>query len=183
MTTVPSGPAIPFPTEPFGGSLGRLLDESEPSRPTIPLPGKDAPNIVLILLDDVGFGTCGTFAAGLQQAFRGDTQSLLPLYMIGVFVSSTLSQAGMVIRWRRERGAGWQGHAFVNGLGALVTGIVLLVVAATKAHEGAWIIILLIPVHVWFFRASKSHAQNPFADSSAFRRTAVFVSRQNARRH
>lgn len=97
------------------------------------------------------------FAGALLVIFGGDTHALIPLYMIGVFVSFTLSQAGMVIRWRRERGAGWQGHAFINGLGAVVTGIVLLVVAVTKAHEGAWIIILLIPVHVWFFRASKRH--------------------------
>ena len=61
MTTTPTGPALPRPTEPFGGTLGRLLPESEPHRPSIPLPGNDAPNIVLVLLDDVGFGTCSTF--------------------------------------------------------------------------------------------------------------------------
>ena len=61
MTTKPTGPALPRPTEPFGGTLGRLLPESEPHRPSIPLPGNDAPNIVLVLLDDVGFGTCSTF--------------------------------------------------------------------------------------------------------------------------
>ena len=57
----PNGPDLPFATPPFRGNLGRLIDESEPSRPEIPLPAKDAPNIVLVLLDDVGFGTCGTF--------------------------------------------------------------------------------------------------------------------------
>ncbi|MEY3691469.1 MAG: hypothetical protein RJB57_1125 [Actinomycetota bacterium] len=61
MSTRPTGPALPRPSEPFGGTLGRLLPESEPERPTIPLPGNDAPNIVLVLLDDVGFGTCSTF--------------------------------------------------------------------------------------------------------------------------
>ena len=97
------------------------------------------------------------FAGILLVVFSGDTHLLIPLYMIGVFVSFTLSQAGMVVRWRRLKTAGWRGQAFINGLGAVVTGIVLLVVAATKAHEGAWIIILLIPVHVWFFRASHQH--------------------------
>jgi hypothetical protein len=97
------------------------------------------------------------FAGLLLVIFGGDTHALIPLYMIGVFVSFTISQAGMVVRWRRLKTSGWHGHAFVNGLGATVTGIVLLVVAATKAHEGAWIIILLIPIHVWFFRASKTH--------------------------
>jgi len=89
--------------------------------------------------------------------FRGDTHALIPLYMIGVFVSFTLSQAGMVMRWRRLGGPGWKTSAAINGCGALVTGVVLIVVAATKAHEGAWIIILLIPVHVFVFRAARRH--------------------------
>jgi amino acid transporter len=97
------------------------------------------------------------FAALLLVVFRGDTHALIPLYMIGVFVSFTLSQAGMVVRWRRLRTPRWQWSAFINGLGAAVTGVVLLVVAITKAHEGAWIIILLIPVHVMFFLTSKRH--------------------------
>jgi amino acid transporter len=97
------------------------------------------------------------FAALLLVIFSGDTHSLIPLYMIGVFVSFTFSQTGMVLRWRRLRSPGWRMSATVNGIGAVVTGIVLLVVAATKAHEGAWIIILLIPVHVSFFLKSKRH--------------------------
>jgi hypothetical protein len=63
----------------------------------------------------------------------------------------------MVVHWRRERGSGWKTSAAVSGVGGLVTGIVLIVVAVTKAHEGAWIIFLLIPVHVAFFRATKRH--------------------------
>src|SRR4029079_8556672 len=90
------------------------------------------------------------FAALLLIAFGGDTHALIPLYMIGVFVSFTLSQAGMVVHWRRLRGPGWKTSAIINGIGATVTGIVLLVVAITKTHEGAWIILLLIPVHVMF---------------------------------
>jgi hypothetical protein len=82
---------------------------------------------------------------------------LIPLYMIGVFVSFTLSQAGMVVRWRRLRTSGWRSHAIVNGIGALVTGVVLIVVAVTKAHEGAWLIMLLIPLNVLFFRATRRH--------------------------
>ena len=97
------------------------------------------------------------FAGILLAIFGGDTHSLIPLYMIGVFVSFTVSQAGMVIRWRRLRTPGWQKSAMVNGVGAAVTGIVLIVVAVTKAHEGAWIILLLIPVHVVLFRMTKSH--------------------------
>src|SRR5881628_4118539 len=89
------------------------------------------------------------FAAVLLVVFGGDTHALIPLYMIGVFVSFTLSQAGMVIHWRRLRGPGWRTSAVINGFGALVTGIVLIVVAITKTREGAWIIWLLIPVHVF----------------------------------
>ena len=97
------------------------------------------------------------FAAVLLVIFGGDTHALIPLYMIGVFVSFTLSQAGMVVHWRRARGPGWRTSAFVNGLGAIVTGIVLLVVAATKTLEGAWIILLLIPANVAFFRVTRRH--------------------------
>jgi amino acid transporter len=97
------------------------------------------------------------FAAVLLVIFGGDTHALIPLYMIGVFVSFTLSQAGMVVHWRKLRSPGWQLSAAINGVGALVTGIVLLVVAITKTHEGAWIILLLIPIHVLFFRATRKH--------------------------
>jgi amino acid permease-like protein len=97
------------------------------------------------------------FAATLLVIFRGDTHALIPLYMIGVFVSFTLSQAGMVVHWRNEGGPGWRTSAAVNGVGALVTGIVLLVVATTKAHEGAWIIMLLIPLNVLLFNITRRH--------------------------
>ena len=97
------------------------------------------------------------FAGILLVVFGGDTHALIPLYMIGVFVSFTLSQAGMVVHWWKLRGRGWRTNATVNAVGALVTGIVLLVVAATKAHEGAWFIILLIPINVVFFRVTRKH--------------------------
>ena len=96
-------------------------------------------------------------AGVLLVVFGGDTHSLIPLYMIGVFVSFTLSQAGMVVHWRRLRGPGWRTSAIINGVGALVTGIVLVVVAVTKALEGAWIIMLLIPLNVLFCRLTRKH--------------------------
>ena len=97
------------------------------------------------------------FAGILLIIFGGDTHALIPLYMIGVFVSFTLSQAGMVVHWRKEGGPGWRTSAAVNGVGALVTGIVLVVVAMTKAHEGAWIIMLLIPLNVLLFNVTRRH--------------------------
>ena len=96
-------------------------------------------------------------AAVLLIAFRGDTHALIPLYMIGVFVSFTLSQAGMVLHWRTLRGPGWKTSAAISASGAIVTGIVLVVVAVTKAHEGAWIIMLVIPVQVVLFRITRTH--------------------------
>jgi amino acid transporter len=93
----------------------------------------------------------------LLFAFGGDTHALIPLYMLGVFVSFTLSQAGMVIKWRRERKPGWRLGAFVSGLGAMLTLIVLFVVAITKFSEGAWIIIVLIPVLVAHFTSIHRH--------------------------
>src|SRR5438046_4145182 len=97
------------------------------------------------------------FAAVLILAFRGDTQALLPLYMIGVFVSFTLSQAGMVIHWRKTREPGWKISTLINGFGALVTGVVLIIVAVTKTLEGAWIVLLLIPSIVAVFRTTRLH--------------------------
>jgi amino acid transporter len=97
------------------------------------------------------------FAGILIVAFRGDTQSLLPLYMIGVFVSFTLSQAGMVIHWRTLKTPGWRTSAAINGFGALTTGIVLVIVAVTKTLEGAWIVLILIPTIIFFFRATRKH--------------------------
>src|SRR5438093_9195403 len=87
-----------------------------------------------------GILVLSAFAAILIVAFRGDTQSLLPLYMIGVFISFTLSQAGMVIHWRKTKEPGWQTSALINGFGAVVTGVVLIIVAVTKTLEGAWIV-------------------------------------------
>jgi amino acid transporter len=107
-----------------------------------------------------GILVLSVFAAILIVAFRGDTQSLLPLYMIGVFVSFTLSQVGMVIHWRKTNERGWKTSAFINGFGALVTGIVLVIVAVTKTLEGAWIVLLLIPLIVAVFKATHRHYQH-----------------------
>ena len=104
-----------------------------------------------------GIIVLSVFAAVLIVAFRGDTQSLLPLYMIGVFVSFTLSQSGMVIHWRQTKEPGWKTSALINGFGAIVTGTVLLVVAVTKTFEGAWIVLLLIPAIVAVFKGTRRH--------------------------
>jgi amino acid transporter len=104
-----------------------------------------------------GIAALSVFAGILLVVFRGDTHALIPLYMIGVFISFTLSQSGMVLHWRRLREPGWRTSALINGVGAIATGVVLVIVAATKALEGAWIIILLIPVLVAVFKATHRH--------------------------
>lgn len=96
-------------------------------------------------------------AALLIVAFGGSTHALIPLYMIGVFLSFTLSQTGMVLHWYRERSAGWRTSALVNGFGAVVTAVVLLIVAVTKAADGAWIVLVMIPALVMMLVSIRRH--------------------------
>ena len=97
------------------------------------------------------------FAILLIVVFQGDTHALLPLYAIGVFISFTLSQGGMVRRWLRLREKGWRWRVWINGVGALVTAVVLLTLAVTKFVEGAWIVVVVIPVLVTTFVVMHRH--------------------------
>ena len=90
-------------------------------------------------------------AALLLVIFGGDTHALIPLYAVGVFLSFTLSQASMVRRWLRLKEEGWWWRWWLNAIGALVTGLVMLTIAATKFTHGAWIVVLLIPTLVAVF--------------------------------
>lgn len=99
----------------------------------------------------------GIFAAALVIGFGAREQDLLPLYALGVFLSFTLSQFGMVRRWQKLQTPGWIRNATINGAGALVTGVVLLVIAFTRFAEGAWAVILLIPLMVLVLRSIHSH--------------------------
>ena len=96
-------------------------------------------------------------ASLLVVVFQGETQELLPLYAIGVFISFTVSQAGMVRRWLRLKEPTWAWRIWFNAVGALVTGIVLLTLAFTKFLEGAWIVVLLIPMLVGCFMVVRRH--------------------------
>jgi hypothetical protein len=91
--------------------------------------------------------------------FGGDTHLLIPLFAIGAFLAFTLSQAGMVVHWFKERGRGWRLKTLFNGAGAIATGTTLLVVAFSKFTSGAWITILLIPLIVVGFIRVKHHYQ------------------------
>ncbi|WP_345260884.1 APC family permease [Streptomyces hundungensis] len=83
----------------------------------------------------------------------GDTNTLVPLFAIGVFVGFTICQTGMVIHWRGERSPGRHGKALLNGVGAVLTGVAAVVVAASKFTEGAWLIVVALPLLVLVFEA------------------------------
>jgi hypothetical protein len=104
-----------------------------------------------------GIFTLALASSALIVLFGGETTRLIPLYAVGVFLSFTLSQTGMVVRWFRLRTPHWQIKALLNGVGALVTGIVVIVIASTKFMLGAWIVIVLIPVIIFFFLAVHRH--------------------------
>jgi amino acid transporter len=93
----------------------------------------------------------------LLVAFKASVSGLIPLYTIGVFIAFTLSQAGLVRRWQRERGHGWRVRAVVNGLGAGVTGVVTVVVAVTKFALGAWMVLAILPVIVFLMWQVHQH--------------------------
>jgi len=105
-------------------------------------------------------------AALLIVIFRAQTHALIPLYAVGVFISFTLSQAGMVRHWLVERGAGWQRRLVVNGVGGIVTAAVTLVIGMTKFSHGAWIVVFLIPLMVLAFRAVHRHYELVAAELS-----------------
>ncbi len=96
-------------------------------------------------------------AALLIWAFHGDTSALIPLYAIGVFVCFTLSQAGMVMHWWRNRDAGWKRRAALNGVGAAATAVVSVVQIVTKFMHGAWIVVLVIPLIIVVLRRIHQH--------------------------
>ena len=98
-----------------------------------------------------------TVAAALLWVYNADVNSLIHLYVIGVFTAFTLSQAGMVRYWIRTREPGWKHRAPVNVLGALATGLVTVVVVWTKFTEGAWLVIVAIPLFVLLFLGINRH--------------------------
>jgi amino acid transporter len=99
-------------------------------------------------------------AAALIIIFGGDQHRLIPLYMIGVFLSFTLSQTSMVMRTVRQKEPGWTVSAAVSGFGALLTGVVLVIVTLTKTLDGAWIVIVLIPILVTVFKLTRTHYES-----------------------
>jgi amino acid transporter len=95
-----------------------------------------------------GIIVLATLAGLLVIAFRASVAALIPLYTVGVFVAFTLSQSGMVMRWRRLRERGWQVGMVINGIGALLTGFIAIEAATVKFTHGAWIVLILVPALV-----------------------------------
>ena len=104
-----------------------------------------------------GIVVLAVLTAVLLIAFQGVTDRLIPLYAVGAFLAFTLSQFGMVVHWRKNRGPHWIKSAMVNGLGGFVTGITVIVVLVAKFVEGAWITLLFIPLLIFFFRRVRRH--------------------------
>ncbi len=104
-----------------------------------------------------GIIALAVIAALLVWLFHGDTNALVPLYALGVFLCFTLSQAGMVRHWLTERGPGWQWRAALNGVGALATAIVTIIQVVTKFEAGGWIVVVLVPLIIWMLVGIHRH--------------------------
>ena len=103
-----------------------------------------------------GIWVLAVLTAGLLLLFGGVTDRLIPLYAIGAFLAFTLSQSGMVMHWLRRRPMAWHNIA-LNGLGAVATGITVLVVLVAKFAAGAWVTLALMPLLLATMTAVKRH--------------------------
>jgi amino acid transporter len=111
---------------------------------------RHAPRIFLRMGDRLAFSNgiiaLAIVAAIIFVAFRGRTQALIPLYAVGVFLAFTLSQSGMVVHWLRHRDPHWRKSIALNGLGAALSAVVLVTAAVTKFTEGAWVVVIGMPL-------------------------------------
>jgi amino acid transporter len=98
-----------------------------------------------------GIVVLSLMAAVLMVVVRGNTNTLIPLFAIGVFVGFTLSQTGLVVHWRRERPPGWRRRAAINMIGAVITGIATIVFLISKFTEGAWVVVIAVPAFILLF--------------------------------
>jgi len=136
-------------------------------------------------------------AIAVLVIFKAETHRLIPLYAVGVFTSFTLSQSGMVVHWFRLRNRGWPRRAIMNGFGAILTGVVTVVVIATKFTYGAYLVVAAVPLLVALFYVVKRHydrvarvlePQSPFemeeieklADSRPRTTAVLFVAQVNS---
>jgi hypothetical protein len=95
-----------------------------------------------------GIVALGLIAATLVVIFKGETHALIPLYAVGVFIDFTIAQAGMVRHWLRTRSPGWRRRLAINAVGCIATAIVAVVVTTIKFRDGAYLVVMLIPILV-----------------------------------
>jgi amino acid transporter len=130
-----------------------------------------------------GIWTLAGLSGALIVAVRGNTLTLIPLFAIGVFTGFTLSQTGLVVHWRRTRPPRWRQRAAVNALGAVITAVATLVFLFTKFTEGAWVVVVAIPVfillfvriHAYYERAAAALGLDTLPDIPHGKRTLVVV--------
>jgi amino acid transporter len=130
-----------------------------------------------------GIWVLAGLSALLLIAVKGNTLTLIPLFAIGVFTGFTLSQSGLVVHWRRRRPPGWLRRAIVNGTGAVITAVATLVFLFTKFTEGAWVVVIAVPlfillfqrVHVYYRRAGQILELGQTQPRPAGKRTQVIV--------
>src|SRR5580700_4074392 len=111
-----------------------------------------------------GIVVLSLMAAVLLVAVRGNTNTLIPLFAIGVFIGFTLSQTGLVVHWRKERPPGWRRRAVINGTGAVITAIATLVFLVSKFTEGAWVVVIAIPTFILLFARIHAYYERAGAD-------------------
>ena len=104
-----------------------------------------------------GIVALALMAIGLIIGFEASVSGLIPLYTLGVFIAFTLSQAGMLVRWWRRREHGWRSGLLINGLGALTTAVVAVVVGGSNFLQGSWLVIVLVPLLMLLLMAINRH--------------------------
>ena len=130
-----------------------------------------------------GIVVLAVMAGALLVAVRGNTNTLIPLFAIGVFIGFTLSQAGLVVHWRKTRPPGWMRRATINGIGACITAIATIVFLISKFTEGAWVVVIAIPafvflflrIHAYYERARKELRMDEIPDKPTPKYTIVIV--------
>ena len=122
-----------------------------------------APRVFLRLGDRLAFSNgilvLAVPAALIYAAFGGQTEPLIPLFAIGVFLAFTLAQSGMVAHWWRHRERGWRAALATNLLGAVLSAVVVVIAAITKLTQGAWVVVVLVPLIVLACRRVHAHYQ------------------------
>ncbi len=130
-----------------------------------------------------GIVVLAVMSGALLVAVDGNTNTLIPLFAIGVFIGFTLSQTGLVVHWWRTRPRGWQRRAAINGFGACITAVATIVFLVSKFTEGAWVVVIAIPafiflflrIHAYYRRVGAEIGLDQIPPKPAARRTIVIV--------